>query len=159
MSPAPFVTDWKVVRQLGRQLPRQVGTSARLLYLLLAGHLRPDGTCWPSIPTLAREMGCHEDTARRARAELERAGLIVVIPGGGNRPNLYRLLDFRLSTPPAPVRGVTPRARADDPPRTRRRPPAPTRAEVVEEVMEENAREAAAFVDAASARVWRRQYT
>jgi DNA-binding transcriptional MocR family regulator len=126
---APYVTDWRVARELTRCLPDHLGTTARLIYNLIAGHADTEGVAYPSWARLAVEAGVHRGTVWRAVEELCAAGVLAVTPGGGRRPNLYRLIDFRLSTPVAPARRVTGRASATDRSRQRDRPVAPARPE------------------------------
>jgi hypothetical protein len=125
---APYVTDWETIRELTRCLP-PLTPAAHKIYLYIAGHVGAQGLCFPSIETLAAEAHLHPGTVRKARAELEEAGLIATTPGGGRRSNLYQLIDFRLSTPRAPRRGVTPRPTARHPAPHGAIPRAPRRGE------------------------------
>jgi hypothetical protein len=57
--------------------------------VVIAKHADPDGTnAWPSIATIARLAQVVERTVRRALVELERLGLLVVIPNGGGTPSM-----------------------------------------------------------------------
>lgn len=143
-----YVSDWRVARELTRRLPAGTSLPARHLYSHLAGHLNRAGECWPSIECLADESGMHPGTVRKARGELERAGLIVTIEGGGNRPNLYRLVDYRLSTPRAHGAG-SPRANSARPRANSAPTPRPRRDEEGEEDVEETrARACPPWIDA-----------
>ena len=42
----------------------------------LADRANKDGICWPSIPTISRDLKLSESTTRRALKDLRRAGLI-----------------------------------------------------------------------------------
>ena len=136
VTPDVYVTDWRIARELTRRLPAGTSLPARLLYCHLAGHLNRAGEAWPSVERLAEESGIHPGTVRKARGELERGGLIVTIEGGGNRPNLYRLVDFRLSTPRAHGAG-SPCANSAGPRANRAPTPRPRRDEEGEEDVEE----------------------
>lgn len=46
------------------------------VYLYLCSRCNKAGTCWPSIPTIARELHLSESTVRRALSDLRSAGLI-----------------------------------------------------------------------------------
>lgn len=65
------------------------------LLTVLAFHTGKDGTCWPSIPTLSREMGSTERTVRKMVRKLEHYGFIAVHKKtnsvGGSGSNLYEL--------------------------------------------------------------------
>ncbi len=47
------------------------------VYLYLYDRANRDGECWPSIPTIARELKLSESTVRRAIQDLKKAGLLV----------------------------------------------------------------------------------
>jgi DNA-binding transcriptional MocR family regulator len=64
--------------------------TARHLLDRLGHHANADGLAWPSVDTLANQMGVKRITVKRARRELVEAGLIVMIVGGGRgHTNLY----------------------------------------------------------------------
>lgn len=46
------------------------------VYRYLADRANKDGICWPSIPTMSRDLKLSESTTRRALKDLRRAGLI-----------------------------------------------------------------------------------
>lgn len=46
------------------------------IYIYLADRANKDGQCWPSIPTIARELKLSQSTVRRALQDLRNAGLI-----------------------------------------------------------------------------------
>jgi hypothetical protein len=115
---------------------------ARHLWEILA-HVADDaGTSYYGQDQLARRMGVHPDTVWRAARELQRAGIVTVIAGGGRtHTNLYAV-PVGCPQPPRQRGGST----AETPAPTRRNPrahatetPAPTRGEVTEEVTEEAA--------------------
>ena len=55
------------------ELPRR----AVAVYLYLYDRANRDGECWPSIPTIARELKLSESTVRRAIQDLKKAELLV----------------------------------------------------------------------------------
>jgi DNA-binding transcriptional MocR family regulator len=57
--------------------------TARLVALVLGTYMNAEGTCYPSVKTIAREAGIAESTARAALDELDRWGYIVRTRGGG----------------------------------------------------------------------------
>ena len=46
------------------------------VYIYLAGRANKDNTCWPAIPTIARDLKYSESTVRRAMKDLRKAGLL-----------------------------------------------------------------------------------
>jgi GntR family transcriptional regulator len=63
------------------------------VYLYLAERADAAGTCFPSLPTIARATRRHENTVRRAIRDMERDGYLSVARGNGkgNR-SVYQLL-------------------------------------------------------------------
>lgn len=47
------------------------------VYLYLMKRANRDGECWPSIPTIARELKLSESTVRRAIQDLKKEDLLV----------------------------------------------------------------------------------
>lgn len=65
----------------------------RLVMLALADFANDDGWCWPSIPILANKTRVSERTVQRILRELEKAGEIQVVEGGGRgKSSHYRVL-------------------------------------------------------------------
>ena len=58
------------------------------VYIYLYDRANKDNTCWPSIPTISRDLKLSESTIRRALKDLRKAGLIKTEPryreNGGN---------------------------------------------------------------------------
>lgn len=46
------------------------------VYIYLADRANKDNICWPSIPTISRELKISESTTRRALQDLRKAGLL-----------------------------------------------------------------------------------
>ena len=46
------------------------------VYRYLADRANKDGICWPSIPTISKDLKISESTTRRALHDLRKAGLI-----------------------------------------------------------------------------------
>ncbi len=69
---------------------------ARAVYMYLKDHADKDGTCWPGIKTIARELRLSRSTIKRALDDLCQAKLIAKTPrwrdNGSLSSNLYRLL-------------------------------------------------------------------
>ena len=69
---------------------------ARAVYMYLKDRADKDGTCWPSIRTISRELGLSRATVCRALDDLCKAGLISREQrwreNGGKTSNLYKLL-------------------------------------------------------------------
>jgi hypothetical protein len=65
----------------------EVTLGAKLAYARLCQYAGENGECWPSQPTLARELGAGERSCRRWVAELEERKLIAAeeLPGVGTR--------------------------------------------------------------------------
>lgn len=65
------------------------------VYTYLAVRANKDNACWPSIPTIAKDLKLSESTTRRALNDLRKAGLIQTEQryrdNGGNSSLLYRV--------------------------------------------------------------------
>lgn len=65
------------------------------VYIYLADRAGKKNTCWPSIPTIAKDLKLSESTTRRALNDLRKAGLIQTEQryreNGGNSSLLYKL--------------------------------------------------------------------
>ena len=46
------------------------------VYIYLADRANKDGICWPSIPTISKDLKIAESTTRRAVNDLRKAGLV-----------------------------------------------------------------------------------
>lgn len=46
------------------------------VYRYLADRANKEYTCWPSIPTISKDLKLSESTTRRALADLRKAGMI-----------------------------------------------------------------------------------
>ena len=46
------------------------------VYIYLADRANKDGQCWPSIPTISRELKLSQSTVRRALQDLRKAELL-----------------------------------------------------------------------------------
>lgn len=49
---------------------------AAMVYIYLRDRAGPDGTCWPGINTIARDLKISRSTVKRALADLEAAGRV-----------------------------------------------------------------------------------
>ena len=69
--------------------------SAILVYRYLDDRANKDGICWPSVPTIARDINRSDRQVRRAVKELKGYGLITTTQryrqNGGNSSLEYRL--------------------------------------------------------------------
>ena len=65
------------------------------VYIYLFDRANKDGECWPSIPTIAKELKLSESTVRRALKDLRKEGFIITEQRyrkhGGKSSLLYKL--------------------------------------------------------------------
>lgn len=77
--------------------------SEKLLYIALLNRANAKGECWPSLATLANDVGTSTRTVLRKLDDLESKGLVKKTRRAnasiGNVSNMYRVLPFRESTP------------------------------------------------------------
>ncbi|SDO71733.1 Helix-turn-helix domain-containing protein [Halomonas shengliensis] len=82
-------------RQTMRHAPASVKAPARLALMLLADYADEDHVSWPSLGTMAEEMGCSKRSVQRAIDALEDHGLVAVeirhAANGRQQSNRYRL--------------------------------------------------------------------
>lgn len=66
------------------------------VYRYLADRANKDGICWPSIPTISKELKLSESTTRRAINDLRRTGIVKTRQryreNGGNSSLEYTLI-------------------------------------------------------------------
>ena len=66
------------------------------VYIYLADRANKENTCWPSIPTISKDLKLSESTTRRALGDLRKAGLVQTEQryreNGGNSSLLYILV-------------------------------------------------------------------
>lgn len=69
---------------------------AKAVYMYLKDRSNKEGTCWPGIETIARELHLSRSTVKRAIADLSRRGYLTKEPrkrpNGGTTSNLYCLI-------------------------------------------------------------------
>ena len=65
------------------------------VYIYLADRAGKNKTCWPSIPTISKDLKLSESTTRRALNDLRKAGLLQTEQryreNGGNSSLLYTI--------------------------------------------------------------------
>ena len=65
------------------------------VYIYLADRAGKNNTCWPSIPTISKDLKLSESTTRRALNDLRKAGLLQTEQryreNGGNSSLLYTI--------------------------------------------------------------------
>jgi len=65
------------------------------VYVYLADRANKENVCWPSIPTISKDLKLSESTTRRALGDLRKAGLILTEQryreNGGNSSLLYTI--------------------------------------------------------------------
>lgn len=65
------------------------------VYIYLSDRTNKESTCWPSIPTISKDLKLSESTTRRALDDLRKAGLVQTEQryreSGGNSSLLFRL--------------------------------------------------------------------
>jgi predicted transcriptional regulator len=92
---APPKTEEYKMRNLTELYRLDLPHRAISVYIYLAGRAGKKNTCWPSIPTIAKELKLSESTTRRALDDLRKAGLIQTKQryreNGGNSSLLYVL--------------------------------------------------------------------
>lgn len=49
---------------------------ARLVYMYLQDRANKDGSCWPAVKTIARDLKLSRSTAKRALRDLEQTGYL-----------------------------------------------------------------------------------
>ncbi len=68
------------------------------VYVYLYDRANKNGECWPSVPTIAKEIKLSQATVRRAIKDLRKAGLIETVQRyrakGGKSSLLYILKEF-----------------------------------------------------------------
>ena len=68
---------------------------ARAVYMYLKDHADKQGTCWPGIKTISRDLGLSRSSVKRALDDLCGAGLVVKESrwreNGSLTSNLYRI--------------------------------------------------------------------
>lgn len=73
----------------------QLPSRAKLVYMYLRDRSNTNGTCWPGIKTIAKDLNLSSSTVKRALNDLSHAGLISKVPrfrkNGGSTSNLYIL--------------------------------------------------------------------
>jgi hypothetical protein len=79
---------------------KQISLTDKMLLAALRFHCGSNGHCWPSIPTLGKELQVDERTIRRTLKRLCKLGLVNVQTRLGNS-NTYELITpDKLDTPP-----------------------------------------------------------
>jgi DNA-binding transcriptional regulator YhcF (GntR family) len=69
-----------------------VGATAFAVYIAIKSHTDlQTGNAWPSIATLAKQVGCSPDTVERSQKKLVEAGLLKVEKRG--RSNVYSVIE------------------------------------------------------------------
>ena len=75
----------------------ELPSRAIVVYLYLADRAGKEGTCFPSVPRIARDTGLSGRTVQRAILDLERAGFVRVDgrlrKNGADSSNLYTLTE------------------------------------------------------------------
>ena len=76
---------------------QELGPRAKAVYIFLKDHADKDGTCWPSVRTMARELHLSRATVQRALNDLCTAGFLSRESrwreNGGCTSNLYKIRD------------------------------------------------------------------
>lgn len=78
------------------RIARELGPTAQHVWLGIAVHRSADGTCWPSMVTVAELTGLSRKSVQRWVARLEQAGFIEVMRRTSERgdpdTHLYRIV-------------------------------------------------------------------
>ena len=123
---------------------QELGPVDVLVYIALAKHADADGTCWPSLATIARLARVCRSSAAQAIKHLEARGYLRRTarfrPDGGVTSNVYKLGQIEVTTypvvqadPPRPPGGLAPVHQVDtnyihlelEPTKKREAPPTP----------------------------------
>src|SRR5215213_538994 len=84
-----------------------LGPYGLAVYMALARFANQEGTCWPSLATIAKKTGMSRPQVIREIAKLKELGLIAVAhqlgKKGEHTSNLYLLLDISIPTPESEV--------------------------------------------------------
>ena len=78
------------------------------LFTVLTVHANKHGICWPSVSTIAHEMGASKDTVTRATKELQEIGLLHVEKrkSRDGKRHLSNIYQIRLYDPGSPEWGA-----------------------------------------------------
>jgi hypothetical protein len=79
-------------KDFGKELIKKVTPSAFALYFILRGYADTESRCYPSIPTLAKDLDKDERTIFRNLDELEKAEVLKRVKHEG-KPNTYVLIE------------------------------------------------------------------
>jgi len=88
-----FINPWKLFH--GSQVPnwllerKEVSPGAKLCYARLCQYAGENGSCYPALDTLAKEMGVSVDSVTRYVQELVKEGLIKSVRRGFKKSNVY----------------------------------------------------------------------
>ncbi|MBR2131843.1 MAG: helix-turn-helix domain-containing protein [Oscillospiraceae bacterium] len=73
----------------------ELPSRAKLVYMYLRDRSDRNGTCWPGIKTIAKDLNLSPSTVKRALNDLSHFGLISKQPrfrkNGGSTSNLYKI--------------------------------------------------------------------
>jgi helix-turn-helix protein len=73
------------------EMPRAIlPPHGRLVALVLADHMKPDGSCYLTLPTIANEAGVARSTAWKYLDQIRRLGLLTWKQGGYSTANTYQ---------------------------------------------------------------------
>lgn len=76
----------------------ELPSRAIVVYLYLADRAGREGTCFPSVPRIARDTGLSVNTVRRAIQDLKQGGFVLVNErlrwNGADSSNLYTLTNI-----------------------------------------------------------------
>lgn len=99
--PERIVVPFYVVERFGAT----IGPYGLALYLGLCYHVGRQRAVWPSLATLAREIGCSRSSVERSMRSLRAAGLVVTEPylERGQRSNTVYLVDPPTAGDPSPM--------------------------------------------------------
>jgi len=70
---------WAQVPDMARLLTADVSDGARVLLVYMCWRRDPEGKLWPSVTTMATDLGLTEPSIRKRLHELSDAGLIHIV--------------------------------------------------------------------------------
>lgn len=78
-----------------------IGSREQAVYMVLATYADKEGVCWPSVVTLAKDLGCTIKTVSRALTVLSNAG-IISRQRRWNNSSIINLMERKDSSVPTP---------------------------------------------------------
>ncbi len=78
----------------------QVSGTTRMVLFCLCDHADDNGSCWPSIPTIAYKVGINDRQVQYVINELKKSGVVSVLESGGRGPGSTNVIAINLDAIP-----------------------------------------------------------